>query len=274
MNNFAITVVDSYLVDTDYNGNELDTNVFVVKLKLECFNKKNKKLITGSFDLIGDGKSYGHDEEFKDLGTVYYNQDVEGESYYLLTFDIDKDEFKDAKLKVSSVVDDEYVFVNLRYHDLTIHKDYDIYDLGEEMSLSDSTSSDINMTINSYDIQNKFKLNYQYCYNEKCVDSVEYLVPDYYNTNYDLALLKLNVDYSSDNDKVSNFFTFLSTFGKIVYEINGEEKVQNIPFKQVISSSVNSKNTYYIEVLKEVYNAESIRIVFDVRNNTYEYNIR
>ena len=117
-------------------------------------------------------------------------------------------------------------------------------------------------------------MNYKYCYNDNCVDSIEYLVPDYYNANYDLALLKLNVDYSSDNNKVSNFFNFLSSFGEIVYEINDEEKVQKIPFKQVISNSVNSNNTYYVEVLKEVVNATSIKIVFNVRNNTYEYNIR
>lgn len=278
MNNFSITVENAYLVNTDYAGNELDQNVLLVKLKLKCLNNKNKKLITGAFSLVTDDGEYKHSDnnatDFKDIGEVYYTQDIENESYYLLTFNVGNDKLKNLRLKVSNIVTNDYIFVDLKYTNLTEHSDAEEYEVGDEILFSEKTENNIKLTINDYDIQEKYKINYKYCVDDDtCIDSIEYLTPDIFNSSYDLALLKLNIDYESDNN-MDNFFKFLSTYGHLEYTLNDEEKVQKIPFKQVKSNSINFKSTYFIEVLKEVMDADKVDLVINIRNNEYVYNLK
>ena len=148
------------------------------------------------------------------------------------------------------------------------------YAIGDEIIFSDNTENDIKLTINEFNIDNKYQLNYQYCVDDNnCIDSIEYLVPDIYNSSYDFSLLKINVDYESE-DAMDNFFKFISSYGHIEYTIGDEVKTQKIPFKQVKSNRINFKNTYFIEVLGEVAKADKVDLVINIRNNEYVYNLK
>lgn len=277
MNSFRINVTDSYLVNTDYAGEKLNTKLLVLKVKLNCYNRYSKKLVTGAFALKNGDKIYHHTNkytnELKDLGNVYIDQDVNDESYYLLVFDIGKDKLENPMLKVSNILSENYVYVKIKYNNLTGKGTEKEYQIGEELSLEDGNNN-IKLKINEYEIADKFTINYEFCVKQNCIDSVEYLRPDYYNSDADLSLVKLNVNFESNNSQINNLVSFLSSFGRLEYTIDGVTKKQDIPFKGVKSKKKNNKSVYYIETLKEVENADSIRLVFSVRSSKYVYNIK
>ena len=62
-----------------------------------------------------------------------------------------------------------------------------------------------------------------------------------------------------------------SNFVTISYEINGKQKSQSTNFKQVKSTKKKDKDIYYIEVNKELEEAQNISLNFNVRNKVYKY---
>ena len=102
-------------------------------------------------------------------------------------------------------------------------------------------------------------------------------MPAKYNSNYDKALLKLDMDFNLNekfrSDSISSVYDLMNAFMKIEYELDGYRKIQSFYLGEVKSKRAN-KNTYYIEVLKEIKDAEKITLVFQIRNNTYRYYLR
>jgi len=81
------------------------------------------------------------------------------------------------------------------------------------------------------------------------------------------------VDYINNNTelKLKSFFDFFNTFGSIKYRIGDTWYTQSTSFEQLKSKKVDNKNNIYIGVNSNVLNAESIKLVFSVRNINYEY---
>lgn len=85
--------------------------------------------------------------------------------------------------------------------------------------------------------------------------------------------MKLKADFTTE-DNLSGLYDLISLYGKLEYKLNDEVKIQKVKFKQVKSTRVKEKNTYYIEVLKEVENASEITLILNIRNNEYRYRIK
>lgn len=279
MNSVSTNVLESYIVNTDYMGNKLNTNLVVLEVSVKTSNIKNKKLVTGSFELVAGDKKYQHtinyNKELKDIGSIYTNQQLGSEyATYLLVYDVGKSVPKDMKLQVSNIVNEDYVYVNLSSVNLTKEGKKENYKLGDEVTLASSTLAKTTFKINSFDIKERFTIKYNFCDNKNnCLESIEYLRPDYYNTNHDKTLLKLKADFTTE-DNLSGLYDLISLYGKLEYKLNDEVKIQKVKFKQVKSTRVKEKNTYYIEVLKEVENASEITLILNVRNNEYRYRIK
>ena len=125
-------------------------------------------------------------------------------------------------------------------------------------------------------INNKFKIDYKFCIiNNECYVSYEYIVPDFRN-NYDKTILKIvgNINLKESNIKTDSLFQFINNYGTIVYEIKGVSKRQNISLVEIKPSKTSLKDTYYIEILNEIQNAESISLEFNLRNNRYIYKLK
>lgn len=69
-------------------------------------------------------------------------------------------------------------------------------------------------------------------------------------------------------------YNFINDYGKIIYVINAEIKKITISFVKVKLNKTNLKNTYYIEALNKIQNAESILLEFNLRNNKYIYKLK
>ena len=62
-------------------------------------------------------------------------------------------------------------------------------------------------------------------------------------------------------------------YGYFKYEIDGVEKTDKTILKNVESLRVDEIDTYYIEILKEIENAEHLSIVLEIRDYVYIYNL-
>ena len=69
----------------------------------------------------------------------------------------------------------------------------------------DNKLEGIKLTINSYDINDKYALKYNFCIKDNdCINSTEYIMPSL-NRNYDKSTIKLDLNYEvSDNSQFKN----------------------------------------------------------------------
>ncbi len=284
-NNFTLSILDSYLTNTDYKGNIItDDYYLIVKLKIKSNFKNGNILDVATTKIIIDNYVYTpttkYKDSFSDFGTVYLGETINQEyEEKILVYQIPK-ELIDKKI-IFSYVDKnssdnngnfKNVRININYKNMTGIESYEEANLNDELVFKESIIPTAKIKINAYDIQNKYKINYNYCIKTVCYDSYEYLMPSI-NSNYDKVLLKLSGFFQADNQlpDVYDLYDFIEKFGKLSYVINGQEKVQKINFKEVKSKKVNQENIYYIEVLEEIKNAEKISFFFTIRNQNYEY---
>lgn len=287
-NNFTLSIVDSYITNTDYKGKIItDDYYLILKLNIKTNSTKSRTLDIATAKILIDNYVYTpttqYKDSFSDFGSVYLGEEIKNEeTQKILVYQIPK-ELINKKIIFSYVdknnIDEDGNFKNIRininYKNLIGIDSSDEAKLNEELVLKDSIMPTAKIKISAFDIQNKYKLNYNFCVKTICYDSYEYLLPSI-NSNYDKVLLKISGTFESDNElpSVYNLYDFIEKFGKLSYEINGQEKIQNIEFKEVKSKKINQPNVYYIEVLDEVKNAEKISFLFTIRNKNYKYVIK
>lgn len=287
--NFQYTVQNSYILNTDLNGNVMtaDNSVLVV---VDLLIKNNAKvpteLVLGTIELNIAGDRYYHNSKYEypltDLGVVYKNEKIgiTEPARYLLVFEVPKTAGA-SKMKIGfrDLKREETVYSRLDLKKFKEKKDVHQYDLGETIDFSDSTLKNTTLTIDSYEIRNKFTLNYTYCSQKKdCLASVEYLTPNLFTSNYNKSLLKLKGNFKLDEELVSanikDIYGVFKSFVTIEYVIDGETRYQKTFLGYVTSKKVLQENTYYIEVLQEIKIADEITLIFKIRDQEYKYHLK
>ena len=289
MNGFTLGADKSYLVNEDYKGNPIgDGTIYLVVVDMNMKNNSpiSKAVAPGNVELNISGDIYHHtdiyDGMLDDLGIVYKNQKLTTEfEHYLFVYEIPVTEIK-SKMKLGFTNSDngETAYVKLKVNDLTtkepIQKEYK---LGDEATFEDSALGKTTLKIQSYELRNRFTFNYRYCTPRTniCTDSVEYLTPNLYNSNYNKTLLRLDGTIQFDENFVSgnikDIYSFLRAFSRIEYELDGKTKTQNLYLGEVKTNKAG-KNSYFIEVLQEIKAADKITLVFQIRDNTYRYSLK
>ena len=275
-NNIDMNVENTYLLNTNHEGNTITNNyLIVVQTKLKS-SVSSKSLFLKDFSLkIGNSTTYptnSYNKYLNDLGTVYDNQILSNNfNSYLFIYEIpNKFITSDMFFQYS---DNGYKYsIKLNPKDLKYGKDLITSKLNKEIKFNDSLG-EIAFNIKEYEINDYYKINYNYCAGNNCVDSIEYLRPSI-DENFDKSILRLDVDYiNNSNLDLYSFYNLLDNFGDLYYKINGEWNVQSDNFEQITSKK--GENFYtYIGVNIDVKNAESIKFVFDIRGLKYEYTIK
>lgn len=285
----VMNVRDTYLVQTSSLGSKLtDDMIVVVKVDMKKNGGTNTTLNTGLTTLRVGDKSYGQDvnyaKELYDLGTAYTGQLLSDEfKSYILAFIIPAEDInQELVLKINdnvSYVKGEIgaknIFVTLDPIDLTQQADEHTNKLGEEMSFEDSILGSSTFRIDNYEIDNKFKLNYRYCYGtDKCIDSSEYVTPTA-TGNYLKTLIKvdgeLNIDRNTNSTEIASLVDFLNTFGTIYYKIGDSWNNRRISTQNIVPKVSEDSSHYYIEVPSDVKDASEINLTFNIRNQIYKY---
>ena len=277
----ALNVRNSYLTKLNSAGEALtDGEILVLKLDVKKLYGSNVSLNTGLVTVRIDGKSYSQDndyaKELSDLGEAYVNQKLDKEyQSYILAFNIPVSEvnkkmtfkFNDNVSYVKGEVGAKNIYVDLNPIDLDKKTKVITNKIGDVQNYDDSVLESADLKIDSYEINNKFKYNYNYCYGvNKCMDSYEYIVPTA-TGNYFKTLMQINGEFNSDNSQINDVISFMNTYGVINYKINDIWKSVKIN-----SSSFNSNfDGFYLEVPYDIKDASKISFTFNVRNLSYKY---
>ena len=88
-----------------------------------------------------------------------------------------------------------------------------------------------------------------------------------------ISILKIKGTLENENklSGIYDLYDFIEKFGSIKYTINDEVKYHSIKLKELKSKKVVENDIYYIEVLKELEQADNISLIFTIRNKKYEY---
>ncbi len=284
----VMNIRDSYLTQYGPSGNKITDDMLVaIKFDIKKTGSVDKTLNTGLATLRVGGTSYGQNRDYAkeiyDLGTPYTGQSLNNEfQTYILAFlipyeDADKAmtlKFNDNVSYVKGELGAKNIFVDLKPTNLSGHRNVSETKLGEEETFENSVLENTSLKINSYEIGDKFKVNYKYCYaTNKCIDSTEYVVPTA-TGHYLKTLMKIDGQFSYDSNindsRITNLTSFLNTFGTINYKINDNWLSQRIDTER-IKPNVGTDSAIYIEIPLEVSNATEINLTFNIRNLTYKY---
>ena len=289
-NGFTVKVNKAYVIDNDLRGNKLkdDQTLLVVDVDITNNKSESASFLTGTAILnIGDTNytpSRQFDDAVSDLGIVYNDDQIkEGKTVKrLLVFEIPANRLISKKLfgiralGYSSSNRGRYYYAkfDIEYYNNKKTNTKDGYKLGDTLDLKDSILGDATFKINTFDIQRRFKVSYNYCYKkDTCIPSTEYIVPQNVLSNYEKVLIKIEGEFNLSNIRFSDFYDLFGNYGYIEYKKNGKTYYQQNNFNQVKSSKNQQKNTYYIEVIKDVLDADSITLGLKVRNIDYKYKL-
>lgn len=285
---FNMLVENSYLTKQDYYGNQITDNyLLIVEIDIKA-NYENIKMNNAKVGLkIKNNIFYPinkYNSKLVDLGNLYSNDVISTQGFEkkLLVYEIPSDLINEKmtfkyldNFQSNGKLNPKYINVKLNPYNLDSKSEETIVNLNDEILLNEKVLDNIKVNINKFEMQDKFKLSYQYCRKSECYDSIEYLNP-VLNTNYDKALLKIDgqlfkEDDSSDN--IKNLYTIIKYFGKIKYQSARKINYYKLSSK-VDPKKADSENSYYLEIPKSIMNADKISFIIDVRDKSYEYVIK
>lgn len=257
--------------------------LIVVRINAKRIYYQKVGLNTGRFTLHTNKNMYYHTTEYKDylkdLGETYMENVISNTSFdnYILVFKVKEEDIKEKMLLTYTDLTNDKVRINIVPNDLNHIKDLGKTIIQNELVFKDSIFKDTKIKIDSYELNDSFKLDYNYCVGENCYNSVEYVNVSA-TDNYNKTLLKLvgtiNYDETLPIIKSSSLFKFINKYAVIKYKIGEIVKTLLVELKEIQPRKTNVDNTYFIEVPNVLNSADSIFFEFNIRNKIYTYIIK
>lgn len=280
INGFSMKVNNSYLINTDSDGNKYDNDVYLLILDVTIKNndkKNSKQFLTGTLALSIGEDYYSVTKKYNvsEFGTIYNDEKIEPgrERRNVLVFEIPQNRVKSKiLLNIKNLASKKDLYAKINPKDLSLSKNEKIEkNISEELLFGDNLENS-KFKIDEYNVRTYFEVNYNYCTNDKktCIKSLEYLIPNESNSNYDKVIMKLAGDFKISSNGIKDFYSLLKTYGYIEYELNGKTYIDK-SFNQIKSSRIIEDNTYYLEVNSNVYRADKVVLGFKIRNYDYRY---
>lgn len=262
---FSFNVINSYVTRTSYNNEVIldDDYYFVIadisiasNNQKRTFNKANLLLEVNN-NIYKSENYYG--DRFMDLGIPYRGQKISNAYKYLFIYQVPSSEIN----KNMQLVYAGDLKVNLRPITLDNVKKDKNYKLGEKIDFSSSTFRSGNLVISNVLIGEKFDYPYQYEIDGQT-----------FNSKYTISSVQgviLKLDISSEYPLGLNNYTFLDTYAKLKYKVDGKE-YENRAFDNKTPSSYN--DGIYVAVDKNMAKATEIWFEIQIRNEKYIYKIK
>ena len=278
---FGIKETD--ILTKDYRDNTIapkDKALVAVKISL----KGTSELQTARSILVVNGTQYYHinayEKKLIDLGNVYSNQTLtEDFKDYILVYQIpisdiketmtfryiDNIEYQRGETKIKSID----IKLNPKYLD-ELEKKETKYELNNEIDLDN-----YKINITNYELKDKFTKTFNSCIkNNECYDFSEVIIPSIREKEKIVLKIEGNLEYNDSINKITTLYDFIDRYATIEYTYNGETYTETNDFNEIIPSRTSENNVYYIEVDKNILNADKISLSFNIRNNTYKYILR
>lgn len=266
--NYKLGVISSYITNSSSTNKKIlsnDESFCIVKLSINTTNGYKYKINPDYLNLEINNTSYipinKYNKYFSDIGISYKDQYItEDTKYFILIYKIKNSDIN-SKIQFSyqgNYENGSHVTFNLTPINLEIQTKTDAV-LGNKLELKNSILNTTAITINNYEINNKYE--YNYCYQEDC----SYTATIYSNSN---NILKLDIDSTIDNSVKKTWNDILNNYVNIYYTIDNTTYTSLINYAKT-PSDIN--NNIYIEVDKKIENATSIWLEFNIRNQIYKY---
>ena len=281
--NFNLSVRDSYLTEYDNTGKKINDGYtyLVVLLDAQSSYVDNEKMDNGHMG-VEIGKEYFYPTtkyagSFSDLGVVYEEQALSTESSntYAIIYEI-PNRLADKTMYYKYV--DEYASTSLKVklNPTSLDKTKTINgSLSKKITLEEGILSGASLTLSDIQLQNEFVLQYPFCIQSGCYNSTEYVRP-VLDQNYDESLMriKLNIDFDDtyQNSNITSNQGFVKNFAVIKYKLQDDKDYNTLrPTVQTVSR--DTTNTY-LEVNRDLLQAQEIILEFQIRDTTVSYKIK
>ncbi len=285
-----VRVNDSYFVENNYRGRKIVDDTVLVVMKVDFAIKYGvaRPLDVSKLRIKIGNYSFYHMKKYRDslfdIGIAYEDQKISTElTSYILVFEIPSN-FKKREI-IFQFVDDlrfatrkqgpgiQSFAVNAI--DINHHDDTYVTRMGDKIYFREPIFISY-LSVESFDFKTEYRLGYNFCAKkDDCFVSYDYLKP-VYEGNQERAILRLKGDLligETIKHLGPAYFEFLKQFGELNYVVNGTKK-RFLFDREVKSFRVNVGNNVYLEVPKELVNAEQIDLVIKIRNYHYQHRLR
>lgn len=287
LDNFSVSVKESYITNTDYQGKIIAKDKYYLAVKIGVENKgASTPIDTSYFRLyIGDEvlyPSYDRSSRFIDIAKTYQGSPLPAKSSdeYVFVYELNKNQIKtsyqirilnEAPVIKNNKLVSKYRKINIRPHNITKKSSIGESSLGIETSLKDTTLGDTKITINSFDTKTSYKYTQKICdENDDCTNITDTIVPSGGNA---LVIIEDELIWDKDTSYYKNSHRdFYGDFVTITYEFNvfsgrdrGDKKVTT-ELKNITPQGMTGQSIY--EVPSTILNAEKITMNIKIRNKT------
>ena len=283
-NEFLFGVTDSYVTTKDYKGNKINKYSFViVKIKVKNKLEKKAQLQTGRIGLVLDKMTYyptvDYQTRFYDLGNYYVADEISNDKFknYILVYEVPTNLLKQKTkyLRYSDSTDDQVKF-KLDFENIDEDTKQIVLTKEKQTNFDNRYLSGSKISIKDVLIDDVFRVNYRFCFNEKdCSTAYEYVRAPI-DTNYDKSLVKVEGNYEFnpelDFTNASRLGELISNYGILEYVLNGQKN--NITLKEVKPTKITPTTSTYLEVPSEVKQASKIDLIIKIRNYNYVYHVK
>lgn len=290
-NSLVYKVNESYI--TNYNlNNEIILNnkkYLIVNLNIKNNYITDFDLKRETFSLIIDNKSilptFSLKNEFIDLGSSYEASILESNSNkdYILIFEIDKNNVdKSYVLKIKnnigntiSEIESKYKYIKVTPTNLDNVNTINTSTLPVTIDLKDSILNNIKLSIDKYEISDKFKDNYSKLSNNSYKDIYYTIVPNNIGSQAN-TILKLTTSIETNgNSRINNIISssskLIDYYGIIKYKSLGKEKEINA---KIIETEYNKNKYVYLDVPNDIKKADNIDLLLIIRGKKYIINLK
>ena len=283
---FDIGIKNSYIITKDYTNKTIPADdKILVAVNLSIKSSYMRSIPISRISLSVNNTKYYHQEKYKakliDLGKIYKNEIINNEfNDYILVFEIPK-EYMKSEMKIKYVDNIDSVkgrkvenAITIKISPVNIDSNNQIvkeYQLSNQIDTKETNLSDYLITINNYEIKDIYESTYTSCINNnECFDYKEILKPSINEKPKTILKLDGTISYENKISSISNLYDYISVFGTIEYKLNGKRYYETQDFNQLTFNKTKN-DSIYIEVNKDIMNAEEIRLSFNIRNYKYSY---
>ena len=288
LDNFALSVKDSYITQVDYRGRIIAKNKYYLAVKIGIHNQsaESKKIDSAVFRLHIDDKTlyplYDRSSRFVDIGAPYQGEAILADEAkdYVFVYELTKKQLQNSYemrilngLKVENTeLVAAYKKINIRPEYLTSLVEKSPKREGEKLNLSSSTLKETKYTLNDIKVVTNYKYSYHMCETEKsCFDIQDTIIPSG-------GKVLMVIDDTIKYDETSAYYAFeeknfYEDFVTLEYTFDIKSGKNAGPVTQignvidVTPKALEDVRIY--EVPGNVINAYKLSVLITIRNQFY-----
>ena len=292
LDNFALSVKESYITPYDYSGRVITPNKYYLAIRIGIENKGKETAIAKDVFRLNLGNeelfpSFDKGSRFVDIGIPYTGDVIrQNEAHdYVFIYELTEKQLKASyEMRILNDLRVEENSLRASYKKIKVRPKYlselekrSTKKTKEKITFSDSTLKNTHYTLKSVKVQPSYKYSYELCYTERnCVNVEDILVPA---GGKMLMIVEDEIDYDNASsytkyDKKNFYEDFVSvqyTFNlKTGNNTGTHTQIANV--RDVTPKKVEGIKIY--EVPSNIQNAETINFLITIRNQQYTIKVK